>query len=96
MEETLTLHRLGLFSGLGASLKTTNCLESLLSQVARRTGKVCHWRNSDQKQRWVGSALMDIEPKLRRIKGYRHLPLLRVALQAEIQPQESMSRDCVA
>jgi putative transposase len=48
MEETLTLHRLGLFSGLGASLKTTNCLESLLSQVARRTGKVCRWRNSDQ------------------------------------------------
>lgn len=96
MEETLTLHRLGLFSGLGISLKTTNCLESLLSQVARRTGKVCRWRNSDQKQRWVASSLMDIEPKLRRIKGYRHLPLLRVVLQAEIQVKESMSRDCVA
>jgi len=96
MEETLTLHRLGLFSGLGASLKTTNCLESLLSQVARRTGKVCRWRNSDQKQRWVASALLDIEPRLRRVKGYRHLPLLRTMLQAGIQAKERMSQDCVA
>jgi transposase-like protein len=96
MEETLTLHRLGLFSALGASLKTTNCLESLLSQVARRTGKVCRWRNSDQKQRWLASALLDIEPKLHRIKGYRHLPLLRAALQREIRGRESMSQDQVA
>ena len=95
MEETLP-RRLGLFSGLGISLKTTNCLESLLSQVARRTGKVCRWRNSDQKQRWVASALLDIEPKLRRIKGYRHLPLLRAALQTEIRGKESMSQDQVA
>jgi len=96
MEETLTLHRLGLFSGLGASLKTTNCLESLLSQVARRTGKVCRWRNSDQKQRWVASALLDIEPNLRRIRGHRQLPLLRAALQTEIRGKESMSQDQVA
>jgi len=51
MGETLTLHRLALFSALGISLKTTRCLESLLSQVARRSGKVCRWRNNDQKQR---------------------------------------------
>ena len=29
LEETLTLHGLGLFPMLGVSLKTTNCLESL-------------------------------------------------------------------
>ena len=29
LEETLTLHRLGVFATLGISLKTTNCLESL-------------------------------------------------------------------
>jgi len=32
----------------------------------------------------VASALLDIEPDLRRIKGFRHLPLLRHALQAEL------------
>jgi hypothetical protein len=42
-----------------------------------------HWRTSDQKQRWVASTLSFIEPRLRRIKGYRHLPQLRAVLQAK-------------
>lgn len=85
LEETLTLHRLGLFDVLGVSLKTTNCLESLLAQVGQLTDKVDRWRTSDQKHRWVASALLAIEPRLRRIKGYRHLPRLQAALQAAIQ-----------
>lgn len=84
LEETLTLHRLGLFGSLGISLKTTNCLESLLSQVGTYTQRVDRWRSSDQKQRWVARALLTIEPGLRRIKGYRHLPLLRAVLQREM------------
>ncbi len=84
LEETLTLHRLGLFPALGASLKTTNCLESLMALVGQRTDKVDRWRNSDQKQRWVASALLDVEPRLRRVKGYRHLPALRAALSAAL------------
>ena len=96
MEETLTLHRLGVFPTLGISLKTTNCLESLMAQIGQRTGKVDRWRNSDQKQRWVASALLDIEPRLRRIKGYRHLPTLRAALQGEIRGQSPARGDQVA
>ena len=83
-EETLTLHRLGQFPALGVSLKTTNCLESLNAQLGQMTDKVDRWRTSDQKHRWVGSALLAIEPPLRRSKGYRHVPLLRAALQAEV------------
>lgn len=33
LEESLTLHRLGVFPLLGRNLKWTNCLESLLSQL---------------------------------------------------------------
>jgi putative transposase len=84
LEETLTLHRLGVFSMLGVSLKTTNCLESLNALLGQRTDKVDRWRTSDQKQRWLAAALLDIEPRLRRIKGFRALPLLRQALQAEL------------
>ena len=85
LEETLTLHRLGLFSQLGLSLKTTNCLESLLAQIGQKTDRVDYWRNSHQKQRWLATALLDIEPRLKKIKGYRHLPKLRLALQKEIE-----------
>ena len=84
LEETLTLHRLGVFREVGVSLKTTNCLESIHALVEQRTAKVDHWRTSDQKQRWLAAALLDIEPRLRRIKGYRALPQLRSALQREI------------
>lgn len=83
-EETLTLHRLGVFPTLGISLKTTNCLESLNALVGQYTDKVDRWRTSDQKQRWVAAALLEIEPRLRRIKGCAHLPELRAALKTEI------------
>ncbi|MBW2038522.1 MAG: hypothetical protein JRI46_02860, partial [Deltaproteobacteria bacterium] len=45
---------------------------------------------SDQKQRWLATALLDIEPRLNRIKGYRYLPALRKAIQQEfgIEVQE--------
>jgi putative transposase len=88
LEETLTLHRLGVFHELGISLKTTNCLESLNSLVEQRVAKVDRWRTSDQKQRWLAAALLDIEPRLRRIKGFRALPLLRAALERDLQQAE--------
>jgi transposase-like protein len=88
-EETLTLHRLGVFGALGTSLKTTNCLESINALVGQRTAKVDRWTNSSQKQRWLAAGLLDIEPRLRRIRGYRSLPLLRAALQAEIRGKET-------
>lgn len=96
LEETLTLHRLGLFSVLGVSLKTTNCLESLHAQLGQLTDKVDRWRTSDQQHRWVASALLHIEPRLRRIKGYRHLPLLRAALQTTIGRTEQTATIHVA
>ena len=83
-EETLTLHRLGLFPLLGRSLKTTNVLESVNAQAEQRCGRVDHWKNSDHKQRWLAAALLDIEPRLRRLIGYKHLPALRAAVQKEL------------
>ena len=80
LEETLTLHRLGLAEALGASFRTTNVLESIMAQVEHRTAKVDHWRTSDQKQRWCAAALLQIEARLRKVKGFRHLPRLVTAL----------------
>ena len=46
LEETVTLHRLGLFGVLGRSLKTTNGLESVNALVEERCATVDHWQNS--------------------------------------------------
>lgn len=80
LEETLTLHRLGLFKELGTSFKTTNCIESLNRQVGIYTDRVDYWKNSDQRQRWVAAVCLEIEPHLRKVKGYRHLKTLRQAM----------------
>jgi putative transposase len=85
LEETLTLHRLGLFQEVGISFKTTNCIESLMSLVGQKTDKVDYWKNSDQKHRWLAAALLDIEPRLRKVKGCRFLLQLRKALQTEAE-----------
>ncbi len=85
LEETLTLHRLGVYGVLGRSLKTTNCLESVNALVEERCAKIDHWKNSSQRQRWLATALVDIEPRLRKVVGYRHLPKLRQALKRELK-----------
>ena len=66
LEETLTLHRLGLAKQSGHSFRTTNCIENVNALLGQRTDKVDHWRNSDQKHRWLAAALLDVEPRLRR------------------------------
>ena len=85
LEETLTLHRLGCFRALGLSLKTTNVLESIHARVASRTDKVDVWKNSDQKHRWLATALLDLEPRLHRIKGFAALPQLQQALLRHVR-----------
>ena len=84
LEETLTLHRLGLIPMLKDSFRTTNCIENVNGLLEQLTHNVRRWTNSSQRHRWVAAALLDIEPRLRRVKGYRHLPTLRHALQAEL------------
>ena len=91
LEETLTLHRLGVYGVLGRSLKTTNCLESINALVEERCAKVDHWKNSSQRQRWLATALIDIEPRLRKVIGYRHLPKLREALKRELKIEAKTS-----
>ncbi len=85
LDETLTLHRLGVYGLLGRSLKTTNGLESINALIEERCAKVDHWQNSSQRQRWLATALLDIEPRLRKVMGYRHLPRLRDALKRALK-----------
>jgi len=84
LEETLTLHRLGVAAELGVSLKTTNLIESVMARLEAKTHRVTRWRTSDQKLRWCAAALWAMERQFRRVKGYRHLPLLKQALTTKL------------
>jgi hypothetical protein len=80
-EETLTLHRLGVFEELGQSFQTTNGIENLHALVGQRTDKIDYWRNSEQKHRRLATTVLEIEPRLRKVRGHRYLPSLRTTLQ---------------
>ena len=89
LEETLTLHRLGLSSEISKSLNTTNCIESLMSQLGQYTDKVDRWQNSNQILRWTAAGLMDIEPRLYKIRGYNYLKVLRLKMQQIIEEEKT-------
>ncbi len=63
LEETLTLHKLGIAKQLRDRLRTTNIIESINSRLAHTTRRVTRWSNSDQRQRWIAAACLDIEQR---------------------------------
>ena len=63
LEETLTLHKLGIAKQLRDRLRTTNIIESINSRLAHTTRRVTRWSNSDQRQRWISAACLDIEQR---------------------------------
>lgn len=83
LEETLTVHRLGLGELLRRSLATTNPIESCLSTVERVARNVKRWRPGDQVLRWTAAGLREAERKFRRVKGYRELE----GLHRQLNPQ---------
>jgi transposase-like protein len=83
LEETLTLHKLGLFEKLGESFKTTNCIENVNRQLGIHTDRVDRWQNSNQRQRWVATAMLLIEPRLRKVRGHKYMGELRKVMKAE-------------
>lgn len=85
LEETLTIHKLGLIEELGKSLTTTNIIENLNSQLNKYVGRIKRWVNPEMQARWVATALVEVEQKMRRINNHKKLYLLRTALKSELK-----------
>ena len=92
LEETLTLQRLNVPVDLWKTLRSTNVIESAFSIVRVVCRNVKRWRSGDQIERWVGSGLLVAEKQFRRIDGYRSLPGLLTALNADLKPSKSSVR----
>jgi len=88
LEETLTLHRLGLTADFKRSFSTTNAIENLNSQIGKYLRNVKKWTNSEQRYRWVASALFEIEKRMRRVDNYKKLYEMRAALKQEVDIQK--------
>jgi len=87
MEETLTLHRLGVSPLLRRTLRSTNVIESCLATVRHVARNVKRWQGGDQLARWTAAGLLEAEKKFRKVKGNRELETLRYKLNPELQSQ---------
>jgi transposase-like protein len=85
LEETLTVTRLGLTGSLLETFKSTNPIESMISIARKVTGNVKRWRNGKMALRWTAAGLLDAEKRFRRVKGYREMAALQVALRKHHQ-----------
>ncbi len=81
LEETLTIHKLGVTGLLIKTLSTTNPIESCFSVTRTITSRVKRWRGDDMVQRWAVASLLRAEKKFRRVKGYKEISKLIAALQ---------------
>ena len=88
LEETLTLHRLELSAELGKSFSSTNCIESVMSRLGQYTDKVDRWRGGAHIQRWAAAGLLALEPRLQKVRGSRHLKLLKTKLFEEVAKRQ--------
>jgi transposase-like protein len=85
LEETLTIHRLGLKNEFGKSFTTTNCIESLNSQIGKHVNKVKRWTSTNQRMRWVIMAMIEAEDAMQKVSRYKSLHLLQAAVTREME-----------
>lgn len=89
LEETLTLHRLELPVQLRTSFSSTNLIESAFSRGRNVMRNVKRWMNSDQRHRWIATALLQAEKGFRKVRGYKSMAVLVNALALEQQKKQN-------
>jgi putative transposase len=81
--ETLTVLRLGVPPTLARTLRSTNCIESMISVCREHASNVKRWRDGQMALRWCAAGMLEAGKQFRRVNGHLHLPTLRAALERE-------------
>jgi putative transposase len=87
LAETLTVLRLGVPPTLARTLRSTNCIESMISICRNHSSNVKNWQNGDMALRWCAAGLVEAGKQFRRVNGHMHLPTLRAALERHVGEQ---------
>jgi transposase-like protein len=83
LEETLTVHSLGITGTLYRTLRSTNPIENLNGLIAQHTRNVKRWKDGQMVLRWVASALADAAKRMRKLRGCGQMRSLLEALDAK-------------
>jgi putative transposase len=83
LHDTLTILRLDVSPTLARTLRSTNCIESMISVCRDHAGNVKRWRDGQMALRWCAAGMVEAGKQFRRVNGHLHLPTLRAALERE-------------
>ena len=84
LDQTLTVLRLGVPPTLARTLRSTNCIESMISVCREHADNVKRWRDGQMALRWCAAGMVEAGKQFRRVNGHLHLPALRTALERHI------------
>jgi putative transposase len=84
MAETLTVLRLNMSPTLARTLRSTNCIESMISIARTHSVNVKNWQNGTMALRWCAAGMIEARGQFRRVNGHLHLPALRAALDTHV------------
>jgi putative transposase len=84
LDQTLTVLRLGVPPTLARTLRSTNCIESMISVCREHAGNVKRWRDGQMALRWCAAGMVEAGKQFRRVNGHLHLQALRTALERHI------------
>lgn len=84
LADTLTVTRLGVTGSLLKTVMSTNPIESMIEIVREHARNVKHWQRGDMRLRWAAAGMLTAQTQFRRVKGYRQLPALALALRQTV------------
>ena len=94
--ETLTIARLSVPPTLARTLRSTNCIESMIEICRDHAANVKRWQDGQMVLRWIAAGMGEARRQFRRVNGHLHLPALRAALDATIPAVTPAKEDAAA
>lgn len=95
-DDLLAIHRLQISPSLKKFFSTTNPIESLNSLLEEDLRRVKRWRDGKHFQRWLATACLQNEKRMRRIRGHAGLPALVVRIQELCNHHEAVDKESTA
>jgi hypothetical protein len=84
LDETLTVLRLDVPPTLARTLRSTNCVESMIEICRNHSRNVKRWQNGTMALRWCAAGMVEAGKQFRRVNGHLHLRALRTALERHV------------
>jgi putative transposase len=94
--ETLTIARLSVPPTLARTLRSTNCIESMIEICRDHAANVKRWQDGQMVLRWIAAGMGEARRQFRRVNGHLHLPALRAALDQTIATAATPTKEDAA